>query len=898
MEILQKKTKLTAIFVITALMLSAFGTTMILAQDLQPDQDLAHGTGPSADHPGTSGPAPAGADISYYFDVEPRLAFTPNPVGVNQIFTINLWVTPPPSAERFLKDYLVVIQKPDGSTDTVSIDSYVADGTAWFPYLADQVGEWKLQFHFIGMYNPPGYYSDGEYDPDVEIQGSMYYEGDYYRPTKTPVQTLTVQEEFVWSWPLIDTPTDYWTRPINVDRREWASIAGNYPWMGEADNGEWSGNPDWYGPYITAPHTSHIAWKRQTDVAGIWGGEGGVYAEIGSTRLPNVIFMGRVYDTYPVPGIGNVAGCFDLRTGEVYYEIPTAEGGVTPNRIAWSQDISGSVPGAGADDEAEGDLIAVDSTSNPEVLYKIDPYTGEVDDFDLTNDEGDGPGRIVAYLNGVYWSIRDTGNTAVRNWMEDHYWTDTDINTKNGLPTYLVKWEVDPNTNNFANRVLSNQSFTLCPSYRGSAWPPASRWRFYGRFGAPDLDYKGGFTGIARRFFDNAVWGGSALGVSLTTGKVVWERFFENAPYSPRTTVSEDGTFVICFNQGEVVGLDIETGDIKWTNKDNSYPFGGFWGYDEAAAYGNAYFWSYDGVQAFDLQTGVEVWHYNDPAVPFETTYTGADGEECYSFNGAGFVMDNLVVTRNSEHTQTAPFTRGWSTHAIDAHTGELVWKLPNAMDIGPAADGYLFLNNDYDGYLYCVGKGKSETTVEGPKTAVPKGSAVMITGTVLDLSPAQPGTPCVSDDSMDIQMGYLHMQYPIGGLYNDQVIDGVEVMLTAFDEAGNYIDIGTTTTNGYYGSFGHAWTPPDEGTYEILAQFAGSESYGSSGAATKVVVGAAPEDVDLSSVALEDSVGDAQDSISAVEDAVNSQTMYILVTLVLVIIALIISLYAVLRRK
>jgi hypothetical protein len=174
-------TKLTAAIAIVLLMTSALLmlVTPLQAQVLQPDEDLAHGTGPDADHPGTSGPAPPGANITFYFDVEARLAFTPNPIGVDQVFTVNMWVTPPPSAERFLKDYLIVIEKPSGESTTVSIDSYVADGTSWFPYLADEVGEWKLQFFFIGQYNPPGYYSDGAYDPAVEIPGSMWYDGDY-----------------------------------------------------------------------------------------------------------------------------------------------------------------------------------------------------------------------------------------------------------------------------------------------------------------------------------------------------------------------------------------------------------------------------------------------------------------------------------------------------------------------------------------------------------------------------------------------------------------------------------------------------------------------------------------------------------------------------------------------
>ena len=57
---------------------------------------------------------------------------------------------------------------------------------------------------------------------------------------------------------------------------------------------------------------------------------------------------------------------------------------------------------------------------------------------------------------------------------------------------------------------------------------------------------------------------------------------------------------------------------------------------------------------------------------------------------------------------------------------------------IGPIADGYLTASG-YDGYTYVFGKGKSETTVTAPDVAVPKGTAITIKGTVLDMSPAQP---------------------------------------------------------------------------------------------------------------------------------------------------------------
>ena len=71
--------------------------------------------------------------------------------------------------------------------------------------------------------------------------------------------------------------------------------------------------------------------------------------------------------------------------------------------------------------------------------------------------------------------------------------------------------------------------------------------------------------------------------------------------------------------------------------------------------------------------------------------------------------------------------------------------------------------------------------------------------------------------------------------------ITGVAVALSAIASDGSVIDIGTVTTNGYYGTFGKEWTPPNEGTYQIIASFAGDDSYGSSGASTVISVGPAP---------------------------------------------------------
>jgi hypothetical protein len=89
--------------------------------------------------------------------------------------------------------------------------------------------------------------------------------------------------------------------------------------------------------------------------------------------------------------------------------------------------------------------------------------------------------------------------------------------------------------------------------------------------------------------------------------------------------------------------------------------------------------------------------------------------------------------------------------------------------------------------------------------------------------------------------MEYLYMQHPIDGLWHNETITGVPVILTAIDSKGTVTDIGTTTTNGYGGTFGMSWTPPNEDTYTIFASFNGDDSYGSSTATTTLTVGPAP---------------------------------------------------------
>jgi hypothetical protein len=281
-----------------------------------------------------------------------------------------------------------------------------------------------------------------------------------------------------------------------------------------------------------------------------------------------------------------------------------------------------------------------------------------------------------------------------------------------------------------------------------------------------------------------------------------------------------------------------------------NFPFGAsaFGVYGQSSAYGLFFRPGYDGLWAFNWTDGSTAWFKPRYAkAPFESPYVEyTEGAGVYPGQTQVRIADEKVFIYDGEHSPQQPRTRGWSLYAFDVYTGETVWELPIGGSVmfssppstGPMIDGYLYMPAT-NGVTYIIGIGKSATTVSAPDVSVPLGTAFTIKGTLMDQSPAQPDTPCVaSGPSMTTQMSYLHLQYPIDGIWHNETITGVPITLSAIGSDGAYYDIGTTTTNGYYGTFSKAWTPPKQDTYTIMADFAGDASYAASGAATAVTVG------------------------------------------------------------
>jgi hypothetical protein len=216
-------------------------------------------------------------------------------------------------------------------------------------------------------------------------------------------------------------------------------------------------------------------------------------------------------------------------------------------------------------------------------------------------------------------------------------------------------------------------------------------------------------------------------------------------------------------------------------------------------------------------------------------------------------IADGKVYAFNNEHSPNAPYYKDYRVHCLDAFTGKLLWTIMGwagqtggrGLSTSVVADGFLVYYNYYDNQIYCIGKGPSATRVSASPKVVAKGSSVLIEGRVTDISPGTTsdslakrfpeGVPAVADECMGPWMEYLYMQKPA-----PKNITGVDVTLQAISPNGAIIDIAKVTCDGY-GSFKYLWTPPDEGTYTIMAIFAGSNSYWPSYAQTHIGVTAAP---------------------------------------------------------
>jgi hypothetical protein len=753
-------------------------------------------------------PLPTGVTPSYEVTTYAYLSVTPNPIGVGQEALVNVFTTPAIHRARHHRDFKITITAPDGTGEVHMRDSYQADGTSWLTFTPHQTGTWTLKFEFPGNYFPPGLYWDYPTSTYVELNDNLYY-----KPSSTPETLLTVQDEPVSSWPASPLPTDYWIRPIPLEHREWWTIAGNFPWRGPGGGSQWyelhpDTNPYWsarqqFIPWTVGPNSPHVAWKQQHDLnAGILGGDLMDVAIVGSATNPSILYNGMGFWTRTKVVNGepqSVWECFDIRTGELIWQ----RTGVTQIPTVIEYDIGTlAVPGV-LPKPARPDFVYLGGGR----LIKYNPNTGAVT-LNVSIAPMTGSGGTY-YMNGHVLGVRDLGVAA-------------------GAERYrLINWTIQPSTTDFTQRIISNITFA---------------WSNLGT----DQDFNLGYAALTTGGWQ---YGTEISVASLTTGQELWRKETWEPMYMGGCTKVDHGKVAVLMRGGYYKAWDLRTGNEAWTSEKMLYPWGetSWASYSVASGYGMLYQQTNEGIYAFDWDTGKIVWRYEDRTeYPFESRFTGEEGASVYPlYNfGAGLrIADGKVYATNSRHSPEMPLDRGYGTHAIDAFTGERIWRVSirqsgfGTASVGQVHDGYFSVAAG-DGYLYMFGKGQSETAVTVPSMAVQVGQSFTITGTVLDLSPAQPRTPAISDEDMAAWMEYLHGQMP-----KPTDAKGVTVKLATIDPNANLIEIGEATSDSN-GVFGFTWAPEVPGLYQIIASFEGSESYGSSTASTYLTAIEAPKPV------------------------------------------------------
>lgn len=613
--------------------------------------------------------------------------------------------------------------------------------------------------------------------------------GDFLNEPCTITRSIMVQEDPI-PYPVADTPlpTESWTFPINVYNREWRNIAG--PWYQQYYNASRGS----MNPYTEAPKTAHILWKADP-ASGIGGYVGssdqhsgittdGVYRS--SPLNIRTVMVGRGYYT-----AGGMINCVNMSTGEQLWSVP-------------------------------GSFNTGAIRSRAPVLYQFGPRFVVYDAI---------TGAVTLNVTGLPMTLFD-----------DPY-----VLTLSGQS--LVKWTTAGSTNDVASRVIWNASLA---EYYNKYNLNMNWWYVIHEdiFAMRLCKYLAGLAGGTEPYESVIVH--KIIAYNMTTGEQIYDVDVAD-PSDPDTwwlqqgpcTGATDGLFYFTITghpdhvdppntAGGYIAFDIATGELEWLSEPFDYPWGNFFAYmPMSSGYGYIFCLTYDGIYALNVTTGKIEWHYSTGNSGMETPYNS------WPFGSTGPVVGGgIIFAPNTEHSPTL-YYRGTKMHAVDAYTGEKVWDIMGYYVPTALAYGTLLASETPTGMTYAFAKGETATTIEVQNDVYAKGSSMLIKGTVTDQSPAQKGTAAVSDESMTAWMEYLHMQQP-----KPTDATGVAVKLIAIDQAGEQIDIGTTTS-GADGLYKMMWTPAEEGAYTIVAIFEGSESYYGSQASTAVGVGSAVSTTD-----------------------------------------------------
>jgi hypothetical protein len=522
----------------------------------------------------------------------------PNPVGVGQDVLIRYGVLQQLGyPEDSWTDLSVTIVKPDGTTQTLGglrTDSTGGSATLFTP---NQVGTYELTTNFPEQAFPQTYF-------DFQ-RGVLFLEGTIVEATTSETMELVVTDEPLPNYPGHPLPTEYWSRPVDPQLREWYSITGN--WMQRPDN--------WFAPYNDdAPETAHVLWAKPLTTGGLTGGlwtgvpagsdTGDAYAGkfIGSVVLNGILYYNRDDEYAGSKGIVAV----DLHTGK---ELWTRNNTVLSfGQIFYFNSFN-----------FDGTFTYLWDTSAGSTWKAYDPFSGQWI-YTMTNVPSGtrtfGPsGEILIYQIDyenrwmALWNSTAAGQTA---------------------PNFAMDKTTYGSWHNFWGGNLVHGSTINASDPRAYSWNitiPAGLTPFGGGFSTPTKIYSDRVVVISFNQTDVRVWALNIEGLdasSTSTSKLfdewwdaptAWEEGFVTVEYSGATNEAENGIIAIwCKELRRHYAFSTENGKYLWqTDSENFLNAYGAGAVEHSwfFAYGNFYSTGVSGVlYCYDQETGETRWTY------------------------------------------------------------------------------------------------------------------------------------------------------------------------------------------------------------------------------------------------------------------------------------------------
>ncbi|MDR0461454.1 MAG: PQQ-binding-like beta-propeller repeat protein [Nitrososphaerota archaeon] len=721
------------------------------------------------------------------------------------------------------------ITNPNGKVENVS-------GKTW------STGTIGRRFTFT---DPGNYTLQCIFDGELYLPGTNGSNGGYYQASTSKTSTFEIIEGY-WKddYPGHSHPTEYWTRPVDSQLREWYSIMGS--WLLSTRNAAA------HAPYNEGPESAHVLWSKPIGdtLGGLSGGANGAAGfQNGDAYegkfLNSVIVAGVLYyNREAAPSsFGNVPRSLqmiiavDLHTGKTLWERNCDFGTGRIERASILTFATENNRGAFAY------LWIVQGTN----MWALEPATGELR-YNMTNVP---TGTIYYGPSGemLKYAVTNIGTTENPNWRLTQ-WNSTHVvlNSVSGA-AMSDAWgsQVHSASNGTVRSFDATRGYDVNVSISGLTTNPGTQLVAFieDRLIYSTTPGKTGMTLTGISLNPENI--GYLLFSRPFTAPAVWEDFFDGETQNGFQCYSNDPYIAIFWTKNDRINyaFSLETGRLLWQTKESRIYADAWQNPVSIIAYGRYYSSSVGGIlYCYNATTGDLLWTY-DVTDKYNESYHGENW-----WIRTQFVADGKLYLAHSTHSNQIPIARGAPYLCIDAYTGNVVWEIDGAFRSSHwgggsmIGDSIIVAPDVYDQKIYAIGKGPSELTVSVYNGIATVGQPIKITGTVMDVSPGTEqdrlryqfsnGVPAMSDESQSEWMLYVYK-----GFEQPMAAKGIEITLYAHDGESKY-EIGKTTSDAR-GIYSINWSPQKEGDYEIWAYFDGTAAFYGDDAKTDISVFAAP---------------------------------------------------------